>query len=86
MDDFWIMRPFNALFWAVFAAFALLLAAACLLLRGKSEKAKKAVTEYREFKKQHPGTRNASGDPGRKSVLKKQRSCIWSEITDTGRS
>ena len=39
MDDFWIMRPFNALFWAVFAAFALLLAAACLLLRGKSEKA-----------------------------------------------
>ena len=43
MDDFWIMRPFNALFWAVFAAFALLLAAACLLLRGKSEKAKKAV-------------------------------------------
>ena len=43
MDDFWIMRPFNALFWAVFAAFALLLAAGCLLLRGKSEKAKKAV-------------------------------------------
>ena len=34
MDEFWIMRPFNALFWAVFAAFALLLAAACLLLRG----------------------------------------------------
>ena len=43
MDDFWIMRPFNALFWAVFAAFALLLAAGCLLLRGKREKAKKAV-------------------------------------------
>ena len=35
------------------------------------EKAKKAVTEYKEYKKQHPGTRNASGDPGRESVLKK---------------
>ena len=35
------------------------------------EKAKKAVTEYREYKKQHPRTRNVSGDPGRESVLKK---------------
>ena len=35
------------------------------------EKAKKAVAEYREYKKQHPGTRNTSGDPGRESVLKK---------------
>ena len=33
------------------------------------EKAKKAVTEYREYKKQHPGMRNVSGDPGRESVL-----------------
>ena len=43
MDDFWIMRPFNTLFWAVFAAFALLLAAASLLLKGRSETAKKTV-------------------------------------------
>ena len=35
------------------------------------EKAKKAVAEYSEYKKHHPGTRKASGDPGRESVLKK---------------
>ena len=43
MDDFWIMRPFNPLFWAVFAAFVLLLSAASLLLKGRSETAKKTV-------------------------------------------
>ena len=41
--DLWIMRPFNALFCLVFAAFILLLVIVSLLLRGKSESAKKAV-------------------------------------------
>ena len=41
--DFWIMRPFNTLFCLVFGAFVLLLIAASLLLKGKSESAKKAV-------------------------------------------
>ena len=42
-DDFWILRPFNALFFGVFAAFLLLLAIASLLLKGKSEKTRQAV-------------------------------------------
>ena len=42
-DDFWILRPFNALFFGVFAAFLLLLAIASLLLKGKSEKKRQAV-------------------------------------------
>ncbi|MBR5364981.1 MAG: YwaF family protein [Clostridia bacterium] len=39
----WIVRPFNAVFFAVLAAFLLLLAAASLLLRGKSIRTKKIV-------------------------------------------
>ena len=39
----WAMTPFNALYLAVFAFFILLLVAASLLLRGKSERAKKTV-------------------------------------------
>ena len=42
-NDFWIMRPFNTLFLIVFAAFLALLILASLLLRGKSEKAKRTV-------------------------------------------
>ena len=42
-DDFWILRPFNTLFWLVFGFFLLLLAVASLLLRGKSEKTKQTV-------------------------------------------
>ena len=34
----WILRPFNGVFFAVFALFVLLLAAASLWLRGKSER------------------------------------------------
>ena len=41
--DFWIMEPLNGLFWLCSAAFLLLLAAASLLLRGKSERAKQTV-------------------------------------------
>ncbi len=39
----WVMTPFNALYCITFACFLLLLAAASLLLRGKSEKAKKTA-------------------------------------------
>ena len=39
----WAMTPFNALYLTVFACFILLLVAASLLLRGKSERAKKTV-------------------------------------------
>ncbi len=39
----WVMTPFNALYFAVFAFFILLLTAASLLLRGKSERTKKTV-------------------------------------------
>ena len=42
-SDFWIMQPFNKLFFIVLAAFLLLLAVAGLLLRGKSEKLKRGV-------------------------------------------
>ena len=42
-DDFWILRPFNTLFWLVLGFFLLLLAVASLLLRGKSEKTKQTV-------------------------------------------
>ena len=42
-NDFWIMRPFNTLFLIVFAAFLALLVIASLLLRGKSDRAKRAV-------------------------------------------
>ncbi len=41
--DFWIMKPFNTLFFLCFGFFLLLLVAASLLLRGKSERAKQAV-------------------------------------------
>ena len=41
--DFWIMRPFNTLFFVCFGAFLLLLAASSLLLRGKSEKTRRIV-------------------------------------------
>ena len=42
-SDFWIMEPFNTLFFIVSGAFLLLLIAASLLLRGKSERAKQTV-------------------------------------------
>ncbi len=42
-SDFWIMKPFNALFFGVFAGFILLLIAASLALKGKSEKTKGTV-------------------------------------------
>ena len=42
-NDFWIMRPFNTLFFLVFAAFLALLIAASLLLRGRSERTKRRV-------------------------------------------
>ncbi len=42
-SDLWIMRPFNTLFLIMFAAFLALLILASLLLRGKSEKAKRTV-------------------------------------------
>ena len=41
--DPWVMTPFNGVFFSVTAAFALLLAAASLLLRGRSGKTKKKV-------------------------------------------
>ena len=43
MGDFWIMRPFGPLFFAIFAVFVLLLAAAGHLLREKSERTKALV-------------------------------------------
>ena len=49
-SDLWIMRPFNTLFLIVFAAFLALLILASLLLRGKSEKAKRTVLD-----RLHPG-------------------------------
>ena len=42
-SDFWIMKPLNPLFLAVFALFLLLLVVASVLLRGKSEKTKQTV-------------------------------------------
>ena len=39
----WIIRPFNPVFCAVFAGFILLLVAAGLLLRGKSDRTKRTV-------------------------------------------
>ena len=41
--DFWIMTPFSTVFFLTFAGFLLLLIAASLLLRGKSEKTKQTV-------------------------------------------
>ena len=41
--DRWVMRPFNPLFCAVFAAFILALVAASLLVRGKDERVKGRV-------------------------------------------
>ena len=43
MSDFWVMRPFSPLFLIVFACFLLLLIAASLLLRGKSERTRALV-------------------------------------------
>ena len=42
-SDFWIMSPFNTLFFCVFAAFLLLLAAVSLIVHNKSERTKKIV-------------------------------------------
>ena len=42
-SDFWIMRPFNALFCLCFAAFLLLLVLASLLLRRSSERTRRSV-------------------------------------------
>ena len=42
-SEFWIMKPFNTLFLAVFAIFLLVLVAASVALRGKSEKTKSTV-------------------------------------------
>jgi uncharacterized membrane protein YwaF len=42
-DSAWILRPFNAVFCGVFAAFILLLIAASLIVRRKSDGTKKAV-------------------------------------------
>ena len=42
-ESFWIMRPFGPLFNLCFAGFILLLIAASLMLRGKSEKTKRTV-------------------------------------------
>ncbi len=42
-NDFWILRPFNALFCLVFAAFLAILILAGLLLRRKSDGARRAV-------------------------------------------
>lgn len=42
-QDFWIMRPFNLLFFLSFAGFLLLLMIASLLLRNKSEKVRDIV-------------------------------------------
>ncbi len=42
-NEFWIMRPFNTLFIVVFAVFLALLVLASLLLRGKSDRAKRTV-------------------------------------------
>ena len=41
--DFWIMRPFNAVFFSSFAVFLFLLIAASILLRRKSERTKDIV-------------------------------------------
>ena len=40
-SDFWILRPFNPLFWGVFAFFLAILAAAALILKNKSDRAKR---------------------------------------------
>ena len=42
-SDFWIMRPFNRLFFSSFAAFLLLLLVASILLHRKSERTKDIV-------------------------------------------
>ena len=42
-NDFLIMRPFNALFFTIFAALLLLLIIVSLALRGKSEELKKKI-------------------------------------------
>ena len=42
-DSFWIMRTFNPLFFATFAAFIALLVIASLLVKNRSEKTKKIV-------------------------------------------
>ena len=42
-EGFWVIRPFNPVFIAAFAAFILLLVLASLLLRGKSEKTRQTV-------------------------------------------
>ena len=42
-SDFWIMKPFNALFFATFAAFILVLVVASLIMRKRSDRAKRIV-------------------------------------------
>lgn len=43
MSDFWILRPFGPLFFVTLAVFLLILIAASLLVRGKSERTKALV-------------------------------------------
>ncbi len=42
-EEFWILKPFNTLFFAALGAFQLLLVIASLLLKGKSERTKSTV-------------------------------------------
>ena len=42
-DDFWIMRPFNGVFWCVTLAFLALLVVATVLLRNRSEATRRRV-------------------------------------------
>ena len=43
MSEFWIMRPFRAVFFAAFAIFLLILIAASLLVRGRNERTKALI-------------------------------------------
>ncbi len=42
-SDFWIMKPFNGLFFATFAVFILILVVASLIMRKRSDRAKRIV-------------------------------------------
>ena len=42
-SDFWIMKPFNALFFATFAAFLLILVVVSLIMRKRSDRAKRIL-------------------------------------------
>ena len=45
-SDFWIMRPFNTLFFLVFGGFIALLIVASILLRNRSERTRQAVLVF----------------------------------------